>query len=54
MDQNRIGLLNDYFTGFAKTEFIGAIKDQAATGVHRRFEDRGHNCKGSFMLRMAA
>jgi len=48
MDQNRIGLLNDYFTGFAKTEFIGAIKDQAVTGVHRRFEDRGHKLQGIF------
>ncbi len=48
MEQNRVGLLNDYFTGFAKTEFTGAIKDQAATGVHRRYEDRGHKLQGIF------
>jgi len=48
MNQNRVGLLNDYFTGFAKTEFTAAIKDQAATGVYRRYEDRGHKLQGIF------
>lgn len=48
MDQNRAVFLNDYFTGFAKTEFTAAIKDQAATGVHRRYEDRGHKLQGLF------
>lgn len=48
MEQNRPGLLNDYFTGFAKTEFTKAVIDQRATGVRRMYEDRGHKLQGLF------
>lgn len=48
MEQNRPGLLGDYFTGFAKTEFTTAVKQQSATGIHRRYEDRGHKLEGLF------
>jgi hypothetical protein len=48
MEQNRPGLLNDYFTGFAKTEFTKAVTEQRATGIHRRYDDRGHKLQGLF------
>jgi hypothetical protein len=48
MEQNRAGLLGDYFAGFAKTEFTKAVADQKATGVRRRYEERGHKLEGLF------
>jgi hypothetical protein len=48
MEQNRPGLLNDYFTGFAKTTFVKAVSEQKATGVHRKYADRGHKLEGIF------
>jgi hypothetical protein len=48
MDLNRPGLLNDYFTGFAKTAFVKAVSEQRSTGVHRKFTDRGHKLQGIF------
>jgi hypothetical protein len=48
MEQNRAGLIGDYFTGFAKIEFAKAVADQKATGVRRRYEDRGHKLEGLF------
>jgi hypothetical protein len=47
-EQNRADLLNDYFTGFAKDEFSRAIKQQAATGIHRLYVDRGHKLEAIF------
>jgi hypothetical protein len=47
-EQNRAGILNDYFTGFAKDEFSRAIKEQAATGIHRHYVDRGHKVEAVF------
>ena len=48
MEQNRAGLLNDYFTGFAKTEFSKTVTEQVATGIRRRYEDHGHRLEGLF------
>jgi hypothetical protein len=48
MEQNRAGPLGDYFTGFAKTEFTKVVADQSASGVRRRYEDRGHKLQGVF------
>ena len=47
-EQNRADLLNDYFTGFAKDEFSRAIKQQAGTGIHRLYVDRGHKLEAIF------
>src|SRR5882672_7815246 len=46
MDLNRPALLNDYFTGFAKTNFVKAVSEQRATGIHRKYADRGHKLQG--------
>jgi hypothetical protein len=42
LNENRADLLNAYFTGFAKTDLAQRIKQQAAQGIHVRYEDRGH------------
>lgn len=48
LEQNRADLLNDYFTGFAKDEFTKTIKEQAGTGIHRHYVDRGHKLEALF------
>ena len=48
MEQDRPALLGDYFTGFAKTQFAQAVSEQNATGIHRRYDDRGHKVQGLF------
>lgn len=48
LDQNRAGLLNDYFTGFAKDEFTRTIKQQAGNGIHRHYVDHGHKLEAVF------
>ena len=45
---NRPGLLNDYFTGFAKDNLTQRIADQRRTGVTIRYTDHGHNVKAFF------
>lgn len=42
MEQNRPGVVNEYFAGFANKKFSKAIKEQAATGIHRQYVDHGH------------
>ena len=42
LDENRSGLLDAYFTGFAKTSLQQRIKQQAQTGLHVRYTDHGH------------
>jgi hypothetical protein len=41
-------VLNDYFTGFARDEFSQTIKQQARTGIHRRYVDHGHKLEALF------
>ncbi len=48
LESNRDGLLNDYFTGFAKDNFTQRIADQRRTGVTVRYLDHGHNVKAFF------
>jgi hypothetical protein len=48
LEHNRADLLNDYFAGSAKAEFVQAISEQKSTGIHRRYEDRGHKVDGLF------
>lgn len=42
LDQNRLDLLDGYFTGFAKNNLTDRIKDQQKTGLHVRYTDHGH------------
>jgi hypothetical protein len=46
--QNRLDLLNGYFTGFAKDKLTKRIEDQRKAGVHVRYTDRGHKLTGLF------
>ena len=48
LERNRAEVLNDYFTGFAKDEFTRTIKEQAGTGIHRRYVDHGHKLEVLF------
>ena len=48
LEQNRVDLLNDYFTGFAKEEFTRTIKEQAGTGIRRHYVDHGHKLEALF------
>ena len=47
-EQNRAELLNDYFTGFSRDEFARTIDEQAKTGIHRHYVDRGHKLEALF------
>ncbi len=42
LDENRPGLLDAYFTGFAKSSLEQRIKEQAQAGLHVRYTDHGH------------
>ena len=48
LEQNRVEVLNDYFTGFAKDEFARTIQEQAGAGIHRHYVDRGHKVEALF------
>lgn len=46
--QNRVDLLNGYFTGFAKEKLTQRIEDQKKAGIRTRYTDRGHKLTGLF------
>jgi len=48
MAQNRVDLLNGYFTGFAKEKFTQTIEEQKKAGIRVRYTDRGHKLTGLF------
>jgi hypothetical protein len=48
LEHNRADLLNDYFTGRAKAEYVQAVADQSSTGIRRHYQDRGHKLEGIF------
>lgn len=48
LQSNRLDLLNDYFTGFAKDNLAQRISDQKKTGVTVRYVDKGHVVKAFF------
>ena len=48
LEQNRAELLNGYFTGFAKKEFVETIAEQGRTGIHRHYIDHGHTLQALF------
>jgi hypothetical protein len=43
LEQNRAGLLDADFVGTARSELAGTIQQQAALGVHTRYQDRSHD-----------
>lgn len=48
LEENRPALLDGYFTGFAKQELISRVNTQIASGLHTRYQDRGHKLTAIF------
>jgi hypothetical protein len=48
LDENRPDLLDAYFTGFAKEDLNKRVKSQIRSGMHVRYQDRGHHLEGIF------
>lgn len=48
LDENRPDLLDAYFTGFAKQDLTSRVKSQIASGLHTRYQDRGHKLTAIF------
>jgi hypothetical protein len=48
LEQNRVDLLDGYFTGVAKQSISQLIADQKKTNVRVRYQDRGHKLEGLF------
>jgi hypothetical protein len=48
LNENRAGLLDGYFTGMAKQDLGNRVKSQSQSGLHTRYEDRGHKLEAIF------
>jgi hypothetical protein len=48
LDENRAGLLDGYFTGLAKQDLSDRVKSQLKSGMHTRYQDRGHKLDAIF------
>lgn len=48
LDENRPDLLDAYMTGLAKQELVDKVKSQIKSGLHARYEDRGHKLQAIF------
>ena len=48
LDQNRLDLINGYFTGFAKANLTDRIKQQIKNDLHVRYTDHGHKLTAIF------
>jgi hypothetical protein len=48
LDENRTGLLDGYFTGIAKQDLSNRVKSQLKSGMHTRYQDRGHKLDAIF------
>jgi hypothetical protein len=48
VDGNRTDLLNDLFTGEAKTRLTHLVADQRKSGLRTHYEDHGHEVKAVF------
>ena len=48
LEGNQTGLLDGYFTGFAKQDFTQRINSQLKSGLHTRYTDRGHKLEALF------
>ncbi len=42
-DQNRVDLLDQEFTGIARDKMAATIQQQAAAGLHTRYQDKSHD-----------
>src|SRR5215469_7854120 len=48
LNENRAGLLDGYFTGIAKQDLGDRVKSQSRSGLHTRYQDRGHQLEAIF------
>ena len=48
LEENRADLLDGYFTGLAKDDFIKVIEEQKKSGVRIRYHDHGHRLEAVF------
>lgn len=48
VSQNRVDLLEGYFTGWAKEDLAKLIADQMRTGIRTRYIDHGHELEALF------
>jgi len=48
LEENRTGLLDGYFTGFAKQDFTQRINSQLKSELRTRYTDRGHKLEALF------
>ena len=48
LDENRSDLLDAYFTGIAKQDFTARVKSQINSGLHTKYQDRGHKLEAIF------
>ncbi len=48
LEENRPGLLEGYFTGMAKQDLTQRVNSQIKSGLHTRYEDRGHKLEALF------
>jgi hypothetical protein len=48
LNENRIDVLDAYFTGFERDQLRRRVKSQIASGLHTRYRDRGHKLDAMF------
>ena len=48
LNENRPGLLDGYFTGIAKQDLGDRVRSQDRSGIHTRYQDRGHKLEAIF------
>ena len=48
LNENRADLLDGYFTGIAKQDLGERVKSQSKSGLHTRYQDRGHKLDAIF------
>ena len=48
LNENRTDALDAYLTGFAKDELTQRVKSQIKSGLHTRYQDRGHKLTAIF------
>jgi hypothetical protein len=48
LENNRTDVLDGYFTGFERDELTQRVKSQIKSGLHTRYQDRGHKLDAIF------
>jgi hypothetical protein len=48
LEENRTDVLDGYFTGFEKDELTQRVESQLKSGLHAKYQDRGHKLQAIF------